>query len=109
LHFSASVIYLQNAYNEIMKTQFFPQTSSYPLSQSANTCKDVIHLHNKEIMSLNNQGENVHLKCLSGTIWMTLPGDPNDYFLQTNETLELSLPKKGQVLIQAMPEAMVCW
>ncbi len=90
-----------------MKTQFFTPTSSFPVTLGADKCNEVVHLHGKEIVKLNNQGDEMHLKCLGGIVWITQPGDLDDHVLQTNETLDIT--KKGLVLVQAMPEATVCW
>jgi hypothetical protein len=89
-----------------MKTQFFPQTSSYPVAQGADTCHDVVSLHGKEILSLKSKGEQINLKCLGGAAWITLPGDPDDHILQMNDTFAIT--QKGLVLVQAMPETVIC-
>lgn len=91
-----------------MKTQFFTPTSSFPVTQGADTCNEVIHLHDKEIMSVKKHNDEIHLKCLSGNAWITLPGDPDDHILQTNESFDITT-KNGLVLVQAMPEAVICW
>lgn len=49
----------------------------------------------------------MHLKCLSGMVWITQPGDPEDHILQANESLKIT--KKGMTVVQALPEAVVCW
>lgn len=90
-----------------MKTQFFSPTSTFPVGQSADTCIDVVHLKNKEFTTRKNRGEEMHLKCLSGMVWITQPGDPEDHILQANESLKIT--KKGMTVVQALPEAVVCW
>ncbi|MBN1536404.1 MAG: DUF2917 domain-containing protein [Anaerolineales bacterium] len=90
-----------------MKTQILNPTSSFPVAQGADVCKDSVHLKNKEITSLKIQGERIHLKCLSGIVWITQTGDPEDHVLQANESLDIS--KKGEAVLQALPEAVICW
>jgi hypothetical protein len=37
------------------------------------------------------------VRCTSGTLWVTLQGDPKDYVLSRNETL--AIPNLGKVLM----------
>lgn len=89
-----------------MKTQFLSPTSSFPVAQSADICNDAVHLKNKESTRIKSHGEKLHLKCLSGIVWITQAGDPQDYILHANESLKIS--RKGAVVVQAMPEAVIC-
>ena len=90
-----------------MKTNFLTQPLSVPVILGTDIRDDIVHLHAKEILELENQKGGIHLTVLSGTAWITQPGDPDDYFLQTNETLDIA--RKGLILIQAMPEASLRW
>jgi hypothetical protein len=90
-----------------MKTNFLTQSLSVPVILGTDIRDDVVHLHAKEILELENQKGGIHLKVLSGTAWITQPGDPDDYILQANETVDIA--KKGLVLVQAMPEASLRW
>jgi len=90
-----------------MKTQFFSPTSSFPVANSADICTDIVHLKKKEFTSRKNRGEEMHLKCLSGIVWITQPGDLEDYILNANESLKID--RKGMAVVQAMSEAVVCW
>jgi hypothetical protein len=67
----------------------------------------VVPLKNKEFTTRKNRGEELNLKCLSGMVWITQPGDPEDHILQANESLKIT--KKGMTVVQALPEAVVCW
>ncbi len=86
-----------------MKTNFLTQPLSVPVILGTDIRDDVVHLHAKEILKLENQKGGIQLTLLSGTAWVTQPGDPDDHFLQANETMDIQ--KEGLVLIQAMPEA----
>ncbi len=90
-----------------MKTNFFTRPLSVPVILGTDIRDDVVHLHAKEILELENQNGGLRLKVLSGTAWITQPGDPDDHLLQANETLDID--KSGLVLVQAMPEAVLCW
>lgn len=90
-----------------MKTNFFTQPLSVPVILGTDVRDDVVHLHAKEILELENQKGGIHLTVLSGTAWVTQPGDPDDYLLQTNESLDVK--GDGLVLVQAMPEATLRW
>lgn len=37
------------------------------------------------------------LRCTSGKLWVTLEGDPNDYFLSPNQTM--AIPTLGRVAV----------
>ena len=90
-----------------MKTQFLTPPLSVPVILGTDIRDDVVHLHAKEILELENQKGGIHLTVLSGTAWITQPGDPEDYILQANDTLEIA--SSGLVLVQAMPEASLRW
>jgi hypothetical protein len=90
-----------------MKTNFLTHPLSVPVIVGTDIRDDVIHLHAKEILELENQKGGIHLTVLSGTAWVTQPGDPDDHFLQANETMDIQ--KNGLVLVQAMPEATLRW
>lgn len=90
-----------------MKTQFFSPTSSFPAAKRADQCNEVIHLRSKEILKLEKQRDEIRLKCLGGIVWVTQPDDPNDHILQAHDVLEIK--KKGLILVQALPEATICW
>ncbi len=89
-----------------MKTNFFTQPLSVPVILGTDVRDDVVHLHAKEILELKNKKGEI-LTVLSGTAWVTQPGDPDDYFLQTNESVNIK--GDGLVLIQALPEATLRW
>jgi hypothetical protein len=88
-----------------MKTNFLTHPLSVPVILGTDIRDDVFHLHAKEILELKNQKGGIRLTVLSGTAWITQPGDPDDYFLQANEALDVT--KSGLILIQAMPEAVL--
>ena len=90
-----------------MKTLFLTHPLSVPVILGTDIRDDVVHLHAKEILELENQKGGIHLKLLSGTAWITQPGDPDDHILQANETLDIA--NTGLILIQAMPEAVLRW
>jgi hypothetical protein len=90
-----------------MKTNFLTRPLSVPVILGTDIRDDVVHLHAKEILELENEKGGIHLTCLSGLAWITQPGDPDDHFLQANETLDIA--NTGLILIQAMPEAVLRW
>jgi hypothetical protein len=90
-----------------MKTNFPTHPLSVPVILGTDIRDDVVHLHAKEILELENQKGGIHLTLLSGTAWITQPGDPDDHILQANETMDIQ--KNGLVLVQAMPEATLRW
>jgi hypothetical protein len=90
-----------------MKTNFLTHSLSVPVILGTDIRDDVVHLHAKEILELENQKGGIHLTILSGTAWVTQPGDLDDHLLQANESLDIT--HQGLVLIQAMPEAVLSW
>jgi hypothetical protein len=90
-----------------MKTNFLTHSLSVPVILGTDIHDDTAHLHAKEILELENQKSGIQLTILSGTAWITQPGDPDDHILRANETLDID--KAGLVLVQAMPEAIVRW
>lgn len=90
-----------------MKTQFFTPSLSFPVVLGTDVGENSAHLHAREILRLTSQKGGIRLTCLSGTVWITQPGDPYDHMLQANETFTVNRP--GLVLAQALPDALIRW
>lgn len=45
------------------------------------------------------------IQCLSGSVWLTVSGQPADYLLRPGDTLAVTAPG---VVLQALEEAVVC-
>jgi hypothetical protein len=59
-------------------------------------------LHRGETIAVNGDRRGVKLRCLSGRVWITQPGDGTDYLLGAGR--EFMVTRAGKVVIQALTD-----
>jgi len=64
-----------------------------------------IFLAQQSVMSVKPIAAGSTVRCWSGKVWVTQAGDAMDYFLSAGDTFPMA--RSGQVVIEAMEEAMV--
>ena len=62
-----------------------------------------IQLSPRRVFRIDQRLGDMEIEALGGTLWMTLPNDPNDYVLRRGD--RMSVRAKGTVLLQALSEA----
>ena len=62
-----------------------------------------IQLSANRIFRIDRRLGDMEIQALNGTLWVTLPGDPQDYVLKQGD--RLSVRAKGTVLLEALSEA----
>lgn len=62
-----------------------------------------IQLSPRRVFRIDQRLGDIEIEALGGTLWMTLPNDPNDYVLRRGD--RMSVHAKGTVLLQALSEA----
>lgn len=62
-----------------------------------------IQLSPRRVFRIDQRLGDMEIEALGGTLWMTLPNDPNDYVLRCGD--RMSVRTKGTVLLQALTEA----
>jgi hypothetical protein len=62
-----------------------------------------IQLSANRIFRIDQRLGDMEIQALNGTLWVTLPNDPNDYVLKDGD--RLSVRSKGTVLLEALSEA----
>ena len=61
-----------------------------------------VSLNRHELLRLEGSRRPAMIQSLDGTLWVTIPGDPEDYTLRPGETLAIS--RRGPVVVEALPE-----
>ena len=64
-----------------------------------------IVLNNGEIICVDGDARNLAVSCHSGRLWLTQPGDPNDYMITPGESFTIT--RKGKIAVTAMDDARV--
>jgi hypothetical protein len=64
---------------------------------------DEIQLSARRIFRIDQRLGDMEIEALGGTLWVTLPNDPNDYVLRKGDRVSVST--KGTVLLEALSEA----
>jgi hypothetical protein len=62
-----------------------------------------IQLSANRIFRIDQRLGDMEIQALNGTLWVTLPNDPQDYVLKSGD--RLSVRSKGTVLLEALSEA----
>ncbi|BCR03659.1 hypothetical protein DESUT3_07280 [Desulfuromonas versatilis] len=62
-------------------------------------------LREGEILTLQGDARGVRLRCADGVLWITQPGDSNDYLLRNGR--EFTVARRGTVVVLALREARV--
>jgi hypothetical protein len=65
--------------------------------------KNEIQLPAHDLYRLDHSRGEVDIQAVRGTLWITLPGDPQDYVLRAGDRLPVE--KRGRVLVEALTEA----
>jgi len=65
---------------------------------------DII-LKNGEIVCIDGDARNLGVTCRSGQLWVTQPGDPNDYMVTPGENFIIT--RKGKIAVTALDDAQV--
>ena len=58
-----------------------------------------------EIVCIDGDARNLSIACQAGKLWITQPGDPNDYTLVPGEIFRIS--RKGKIAVTALDDARV--
>lgn len=61
-----------------------------------------IVLNNSEIICIDGDARNLAISCHSGRLWITQPGDPNDYLIAPGE--QFSITRKGRIAVTALAD-----
>ena len=59
----------------------------------------VISMNRDDMVSLRNSLGPITVRCVEGTVWITVSGDTTDYILSSGKELTVSL--KGKIVIMA--------
>jgi hypothetical protein len=62
-----------------------------------------IQLSANRIFRIDQRLGDMEIQALGGTLWVTLPNDPQDYLLRSGE--RVTVRRKGTVLLEALTEA----
>lgn len=81
----------------------FTTTTSSRAGMKLTGKSNEVKLTRRELFRLNHRQGDLLLKALSGILWVTLPNDPNDYFLRAGDYLPVT--QRGTVLVEAMADA----
>jgi hypothetical protein len=60
-----------------------------------------VSLNRHELLRLEGSRRPAVIQSLDGTLWITIPGDLEDYTLKPGETLALS--RRGPMVVEALP------
>jgi hypothetical protein len=66
---------------------------------------NAIRLPARRIFRIDQRLGDMQIESLNGTLWLTLPDDPNDYVLHSGERLTVRSKGKGRALLQALSDA----
>lgn len=77
-------------------TKTTPRLEDQPVSNK-------IQLSANRIFRIDQRLGDMEIQALNGTLWVTLPNDPNDYVLKAGE--RLAVRSKGTILLEALSEA----
>ena len=64
-----------------------------------------IVLENGEIVCIDGDARNLSIACQAGKLWITQPGDPNDYTLLPGERFMIT--RKGKIAVTGLGDARV--
>lgn len=64
-----------------------------------------LNLRQGEIVSLEGDARGVRLRCTGGLLWITQPGDSNDYLLRGGREFTVGMP--GTIVVVALEQARV--
>jgi hypothetical protein len=65
-----------------------------------------IQLSAKRFFRIDPRLDKIEIRSLGGTLWLTLPNDPNDYLLRSGDQVSVNTKSsKGAVLLEALSEA----
>jgi hypothetical protein len=67
-----------------------------------NRISEFIKLGCRQIFRITSPKKGVHIQAEKGTLYITLPGDPDDHILQPGESIEFG--SRGLILVQGLPE-----
>jgi hypothetical protein len=75
------------------------------MNLNSKTQKLELHLHPRQLLTLNNTQHNMAIECKEGVIWVTSAGERQDYMLRSGKRY---VPKtNGDVVIEALNDACV--
>lgn len=64
-----------------------------------------IPLKGKEMLKLRLEQPGLVIRCTSGALWLTQPGDPHDHILKAGQAFQLY--RQGTILVQGLPHCDV--
>ena len=70
--------------------------------QDKSSVVEKIRLSCRQVYRISSPKKAVRIQGVKGTVYVTLPEDPEDYILRTGE--EMIIRSRGLVLVQGMPE-----
>jgi hypothetical protein len=75
------------------------------MNLNSTTPKLELHLHSRQLLTLENTQHHMAIECKEGVVWVTCAGDRQDYMLRSGRRFE---PKtNGELVIEAIDEARV--
>lgn len=105
---SSTVSRLPNCFAS--KTEFLILLSGRPAAydscMGARPSNADLFLEKGQILRLR-RGQGVRIACVSGLLWMTQEGDPDDWFIAAGRTMTVSAP--GLTLIEALEPSIVAF
>jgi len=67
---------------------------------------DIVLSHG-EIVCIDGDARNLVVSCRVGKLWVTQPGDPNDYTVSPGENFTIT--RKGKIAVTALDDARLCF
>jgi len=61
-----------------------------------------IMLNNGELVCIDGDARNLIVSCQVGRLWVTQPGDPNDYLVTSGENFIIT--RKGKIAVTALDD-----
>jgi len=65
----------------------------------------VISMNRDDMVSLRNSLGTITVRCVEGTVWVTVSGDSTDYILSSRKELTVSI--KGKIVIMAEKKSSI--
>jgi hypothetical protein len=78
----------------------------FRIEEQEEVIMDIV-LNNGEIVCIGGDARNLSIACQSGRLWITQPGDPNDYLVAPGENFIIT--RRGKIAVTAMSNASVCF
>ncbi len=80
-------------------------TVTYTISLPETIEEHIVEIAHHEVVSMNTKPNQLKIKVLSGTAWLTQENDPEDHLLTSGADFEIS--QSGKVVIEALDKARI--